>query len=88
MLVPSKKEDKDPNSDVSKDAKEFKKEIKKRHFQDLRQFYIGTFDIRLDGIDLEWLQEVHETLLRKDDVLRVTKTGKEVQRCRSNDRKA
>ena len=67
LLVRPKKEDDDPESQVSKDAREFKKKIKHRHHQDLRQFYIGTFDIRLDGIDLQWLNEVHEKLIRKEN---------------------
>ena len=67
LLVRPQKEDDDPESQVSKDAREFKKKIKHRHHQDLRQFYIGTFDIRLDGVDLQWLNEVHEKLIRKDD---------------------
>ena len=41
--------------------------MKARNYQDLRQFYIGTFDIRLDGVDLQWLNEVHEKLIRKED---------------------
>jgi len=68
LLVETKPEDKD----------KFKKEVKKRHVGDMRQFYIGTFDVRLDGLDLEWLQEVNETLIRKDTVVRVTKKGKPI----------
>ena len=57
LLVRPQKENDDPESDVSQNAREFKKKIKHRHHQDLRQFYIGTFDISLDGIDLQWLNE-------------------------------
>jgi hypothetical protein len=65
LVPPLNKEDKDPETDKSKSAKAFKKAMKARNYQDLRQFYIGTFDIRLDGVDLQWLNEVHETLNRK-----------------------
>ena len=77
LHLPTKKED-ETLGVTQKEAEDFKKEMKKIHFQDLRQFYIGTFDIRLDGVDLKWLQAVHEKLIRKDAVLRVTKKGKEL----------
>ena len=57
---------------------ELKQEVKTRKFRDLRQFYIGTFDIRLDGVDLEWLQSVHETLIRKDRKVGVDKDGNDI----------
>ena len=72
-----KKKQPDPTLLVNVDA-ELKQEVKTRKFRDLRQFYIGTFDIRLDGVDLEWLQSVHETLIRKDRVVGKDKDGNDI----------
>ena len=74
-----KKKEPDPTMLVEgADTKKLKTSLKERKYQDLRQFYIGTFDIRLDGVDLRWLQEVHETLIRKDRVVGQDKDGNDI----------
>jgi hypothetical protein len=74
-----KKKEPDPTMLVEgADTDKLKKSLKQRKYQDLRQFYIGTFDIRLDGVDLRWLNEVHETLLRKDKVIGKDKKGNDI----------
>ena len=36
-------------------------------FADLVQFYVGTFDVRLDNLDYLYLQSVEDLLLRRGE---------------------
>ena len=63
-----KKKDPDPTLLVPA-TEALRDDLKTRKYRGLRQFYIGMFDIRLDAVDVAWLNEVHETLIRKDRVV-------------------
>ena len=41
--------------------------VNQRKIKDLRQFYIGSFDIRLSDIEYNYLQTVHERLIRREE---------------------
>jgi len=44
-----------------------KKQVKKRTFADLVQFYVGTFDVSLDNVDHLYLQSDEDMLLRRGE---------------------